>query len=241
MRVLLFGLLAALVAGDRCGRECAQKGQVRLDIQEVRLNHLTAKIQELEDTFDERVSSGNSAHNVLASLGARLQSITGSGCPDGYYACGGNDNQCVDNLLVCDGNKDCMNGHDEESSTCTVLAEAGSHWHGVPVRDACTTRQPYELDIVVSDTSRLDFYSSRVDVHASILTRSKDQHSTSTANLPTTGYYNFATRQLILAPPESDGLGMIVDFNTGDDNVANGYVTRVSTLERCALFVLRRD
>jgi len=77
-------------------------------------------------------------------------------------------------------------------------------------------------------------------VKASILTRSKTRYSDTTANLPTHGYYDFATRRLFLAPPESDRLGMILEFNTGEPGVVNGYITRESTLERCALFVLHQ-
>ena len=38
----------------------------------------------------------------------------GTGCRDDYFQCGGNDPQCVNNLFVCDGHKDCRNGADEK-------------------------------------------------------------------------------------------------------------------------------
>jgi hypothetical protein len=41
--------------------------------------------------------------------------------------------------------------------------------------------------------------------------------------------------------PESDNLGVVLDFNTGDPGSANAYVVRESTGEKCALFVLHQD
>ena len=38
----------------------------------------------------------------------------GTGCRDDSSQSGGNDPQCVNNLLVCDGLRDCRNGADEE-------------------------------------------------------------------------------------------------------------------------------
>ena len=37
----------------------------------------------------------------------------GSRCGKNFFQCGGNDPQCVSDLLVCDGQPDCRNGADE--------------------------------------------------------------------------------------------------------------------------------
>jgi hypothetical protein len=214
---------------------------VRLDSQEVRINHLTAAIQELEDKFEGRLGEGNNDHDVLQALDAKLQELTGQGCV-GQFSCGGGSDACVDLLQVCDGEKDCSNGHDEDDSTCSNPAPAGTRFVGYPVRDACTTRQPYELSVIITDTEQPSWFSNRVLVEASIVTRSKGKFSEEVANLPANGYYSFGSRMMLLFPPENDRLGIRFEFNTGDPNVVNAYVRREYTdlPEDCALFVLRR-
>ena len=45
-------------------------------------------------------------------------------CPKGKYRCGTATEQCVSDILVCDGHKDCDDGSDEDEHVCSTYTHA---------------------------------------------------------------------------------------------------------------------
>ena len=45
-------------------------------------------------------------------------------CPKGKYRCGTATEQCVSDILVCDGHKDCADGSDEDEHVCSTYTHA---------------------------------------------------------------------------------------------------------------------
>ena len=53
------------------------------------------------------------------------RNFSGVRCRKDFFQCGGNDPQCVSDLLVCDGQPDCRNGADERDcgQTCVLICQ----------------------------------------------------------------------------------------------------------------------
>jgi len=60
-------------------------------------------------------------------------------------------------------------------------------------------------------------------------------------SLPTVGYYRFATQNLVLLPPEEDGLALVCDFDGHNADRCVGDIKRVVNLETCAQFIFFRE
>jgi hypothetical protein len=232
---------AAVNREKRASCDCPNwgSGNVRLRNQEARIARLAATVARIEALADEKL--GDDTHDVITELENMLNDVDGGTCSGGDFACGGSSNKCVSSLQVCDGVVDCESGHDEADSTCRTPAAVGSVWSGGRVYDDCTNRKPYEIQVRFTDSKRLDWFQARNNMRATVILKSKNGANSATASLPTSGYYNYASRKIYFNPPESDRLGLELDFNTGDVDSVNCYITRESTNDRCALFVLQRN
>merc|ERR1711890_48470 len=82
----------------------------RLDSQEVRLNELTAGVQQIADRVDTGTALKTKVTARLTAFQSLLNVKFGNGCSDRkWIPCGGDTTQCVTAAVMCDGVKDCVN------------------------------------------------------------------------------------------------------------------------------------
>jgi len=201
-----------------------------------RLNKITARLQHLDDELDKRLDP--KLKDRALSLEHRLEELEERDCDKYHYNCGGNDQECVSRLFVCDGHKDCRNGDDEKH--CEFPTKVGDHFHGTVVFDHCTQRHPEHINFHITAVKESAAYSAFPMVRAVIEIDSEDHDEESSVALPTKGYYRFATQNLILQPPEDDGLGLICDFDGHNFDKCVGNIVHMASLEPCAKFIFFR-
>lgn len=204
-----------------------------------RLDHLTYRLHNLVNKIDQRVDPERvrRAH----SLEQRVVRIEGNGCGRKEFQCGSDNPQCVGALLVCDGIKDCRNGHDEEN--CELPTNAGSYFEGHVITDTCTKRRPDVISFEITSVRRDNYFTSVAFVRANIHISYEDNQRSGVVVLPTTGFYNFGLQKLVLTPPEADRLALTCDFDGYNLKRCNGEIKHEASLETCAtiLFTRRQD
>jgi hypothetical protein len=201
-----------------------------------RLNKVTARIQHIEDGLDKRLDPKLKTRAL--SLEHRVEELEEPNCDKDHYDCSGNDHECISKLFVCDGIKDCRNGDDEKH--CALPTKAGDTFEGSVVFDRCTQRQPEHISFTITAVKVFPAYTAFPVLRARIDISKETDEDEGEVALPTTGYYRFATQNLILLPPEDDGLGLICDFDGHDPDKCIGNIVHVASLEPCARFSFHR-
>jgi len=205
---------------------------------EDRLNRVTARLQHIEDELESRLDP--ELKSKALSLEHRVDLLEESDCDTkDHYDCGGDDNECVSKLFVCDGHKDCRNGDDEEH--CELPTAAGDVFEGHVVFDNCTRRRPETITFTITAVKTTEVYTSLPFVRAVIEIETETDEEELHVSLPTVGYYRFSSQNLVLLPPEDDGLALVCDFDGHDLDKCVGDIKRVTTLETCAQFVFFRQ
>jgi len=201
-----------------------------------RLDRLTSRLQGLVDNIDNRVDPERirRAH----SLEQRVVRLEGDGCGDREFQCGSDNPQCVGALLVCDGVKDCRNGHDEEN--CELPTASGASFEGHVISDSCTKRRPDIISFDITKVRRDNYFNTVAFVNANIRISYDGPQRSGSVVLPTTGYYNFGQQRLVLNPPESDRLLLTCDFDGYNLNRCNGEIKHEASLEVCATILFTR-
>jgi hypothetical protein len=201
-----------------------------------RLDHLTARVHDLVAKIEARVDADRIKR--ARSLEQRVVTLEGDGCGKREFQCGSDDPQCIGTLLVCDGIKDCRNGHDEEN--CELPTTAGSYFEGHVVTDTCTKRRPDIISIEITSVRRDSYFSTVAYVRALVhITYESDLQAGEVA-LPTVGYYSFGSSKLVLAPPEDDRLGLVCEFDGYNADKCQGTIVHEASLETCATLVFTR-
>jgi hypothetical protein len=205
---------------------------------EDRLNRVTARLQHIEDELESRLDP--ELKSKALSLEHRVDLLEESDCDTkDHYDCGGDDNECVSRLFVCDGHNDCRNGDDEEH--CDLPTAAGDVFEGHVVFDNCTRRRPETITFTITAVKTTEVYTSLPFVRAVIEIETETDEEELHVSLPTVGYYRFSSQNLVLLPPEDDGLALVCDFDGHDLDKCVGDIKRVTTLETCAQFVFFRQ
>jgi len=201
-----------------------------------RLDHLTARLHDLIHKIDNRVDPERiqRAH----SLEQRVVRLEGDGCGKREFQCGSDNPQCIGALLVCDGVKDCRNGHDEEN--CELPTAAGAHFEGHVITDSCTKRRPDVISFDITKVRRDNYFNTVAFVNANIHISYDGPQRGGSVVLPTTGYYNFGKQKLVLNPPESDRLMLTCDFDGYNLNRCDGEIKHEASLEVCATILFTR-
>lgn len=201
-----------------------------------RLDQLTSRVNKLVAQIDARVDADRikKAH----SLEQRVVRLEGDGCGKREFQCGSDDPQCVGALFVCDGIKDCRNGHDEEN--CDLPTSAGSYFEGHVITDTCTKRRPDVISIEITSVRRDAYFSTVAYVRALIHISYDSKLQSGEVALPTVGFYSFGGSKLVLAPPEDDRLGLICDFDGYDTDKCQGTIVHEGSLETCATVLFTR-
>lgn len=201
-----------------------------------RIDSLTGRFQDLVAKIDARVDPERvrRAH----SLEQRVVNLEGNGCAKREFQCGSDNPQCIGALLVCDGVKDCRNGHDEE--ICDLPTPAGSYFEGHVITDTCTKRRPEIISFEITNVRRDSYFTTVAFVRANIIIKYSDSKRTGEVSLPTVGYYAFGASKLILSAPEDDRLGLTCDFDGYNVNRCNGEIKHEASLEICATLLFTR-
>lgn len=201
-----------------------------------RIDGLTSRIHDLVAKIDRRVDPARirKAH----SLEERVVRLEGNGCGRREFQCGTDNPQCVGNLLVCDGVKDCRNGHDEEN--CELPTNVGAFFEGHMISDTCTKRKPDIISFEIKSVRRDTYFTNTAFVRANIIIKYADKLRSGEVVLPTVGYYNFGASKLILTPPEEDRLGLSCDFDGYNLDRCEGEIKHEASLEVCAKLLFTR-
>jgi len=203
-----------------------------------RLDDITHRIQEIEKKVDFRLN--DDVRIKARSLNARLTQLEEDHCDEHHFDCGGQDNECVSRLMVCDGHRDCRNGADEK--TCDDPIKAGDVFYGYKVYDHCGTVDPEgdQITVQIRDVKHYPAYTTAYGVRAQIKASFTDGKETSSYGWPTRGYYSHSKRALILVPPPGQSRGMKCTFDGSNFNRCRGETTAVASKEVCAEYVYFR-
>lgn len=206
------------------------------ELLENRLNKVTTRLENIEDGLAKR--SDPKIKTRARSLAHRVHELGEPHCDKPHYDCGGDDHECVSRLMVCDGVKDCRNGDDEHH--CELPTKSGDTFVGKVVFDRCTQRHPDEISFTISAVKSSPAFTAFPLLRAIIHIHKHTSDSENELSLPTVGYYRFATQNLILLPPEDDGLALICDFDGSNKDKCVGNIVHQASLETCARFVFQR-
>jgi hypothetical protein len=240
-------LVAAALLGCALGDE-SQGGLLggRLSaVIEPRLGANIIRIQQLERHIEQvkaRIEEAKNAdpEKFVDEIEARLSTLEGTHCKDREFQCGDNGQECISDLFVCDGHKDCHNGHDEDEEICdTSPVSAGNIFTGMMHWKDCLIREDHLSHVTITTTKRYKFFSSRIVVNAiaTSVREDKEGHQVSYKHR-LIGYYNFSNRRLLLRPIKSErkgnNLGLRCEFNHGDDERADCQLLTEASLHVCA-------
>jgi hypothetical protein len=205
-----------------------------------KLNDLAAKTRYISMKLDQGVQGDQKSKRVKDLL-LRMGALQESSCPANFFPCGDVANTCVSKFLVCDQKQDCSNGRDEDAeSTCRFPAFAGSHFEGRTIFDRCTKRRPQKVGLFISETERDHTFPSVAKITAQFTAMSQNSEYSFKGGLILHGNYFYAGHKIIFDAPESDGLGVEVQFLPGDEDLLSFSVIRESSGEVCAKADLHR-
>jgi len=187
------------------------------------IDQLIYRIIKLENGIDARRAPDKV--RGYKNLSYRVSNVKGTGCRDDSFQCGGNDPQCVNNLLVCDGLRDCRNGADEED--CGLPFKTGDKFDVMSLRYDCTLNagSPIKPYFIIDTVEIADSFKATAEVHVTAFF--DDGENTYMGG--TSGVYNLATGILEILWPVSNRVGWYVNFNDhivrvtiGESNVICG-------------------
>jgi hypothetical protein len=184
IQFIWYALLATLVVGIQTNETDHQQEIRKI---ETGIDQLIYRIIKLENEIDARRTPDKA--RGYKSLSYRVSTVEGTGCREDFFQCGGNDPQCVNNLLVCDGLKDCRNGADEVE--CSLPFKAGDRFDGVPLYHDCIVNigLPIDPHFIVDSVEVAGFFKPIAKVQLS----SPYNDGENTLFAVSSGVYNFAT------------------------------------------------
>jgi hypothetical protein len=227
----LYPIFLAVLVGLAAAEESAPTGGLfggRLaGIAEPRLASNAIRIVQLEKHIDKLRHRIKEAEHVdpqsfVHDLQARLDTLEGTHCDEHEFQCGSSGQECINDLLVCDGHDDCHNKHDEDEKVCSSTpVKAGHILRGLVHWDDCLVREDHLLTVNIISTKRLKFFQPRIIIHAVVTATYKDDEGHEVSReMAMKGGYNFANRRFKLIPEQfdHDSPHMILscDFDHGD-------------------------
>lgn len=248
-------LLTSLVEGRRRHhdrrhdrRHAAQERlhEYRVVNQNLHLDLLEKEIEELEEQLEEL--SPFPDEDETDELLARLDNLDNDTCDyweDGEVSCGGEVDQCISHLFICDGHEDCRNGHDEDEDFCNDdVYHVGSTFAGVTEWHDCFTHAPHNTVITITANTQPEAFPSRTYLKAVVSFEIDDDHDL-VETFKAKGYWNPARHALVLIPEDDEaisdkGFGIICRFIFGTNDRAECKIGTVGSRHECATFHAHR-
>nr|ABB71124.1 extracellular hemoglobin linker L4 subunit precursor [Lumbricus terrestris] len=238
MRGPFIGVVVVVLAAVACLLQvdaAAEEDNRARDISE-RIDKLTAEAFKLGRNLDARLDPIRI--KKAGTLKARVDAIAEPTCDEHEYQCGGDDPQCVGDLLVCDGITDCRNGDDEKH--CVLPFAKGDTFVGDQEFDHCGRFNPDHITLHIDSVTTIPFFTShpkvtgRVDIHV-------DRDDDWAVSTPSFGFYSFATHRIIFRTPDKDSLYLVAQFDGYNFDRFVGETLRVGTGLPCARFIYKRQ
>jgi hypothetical protein len=207
--------------------------EYRIRSQNLHIDELEEEVDKLEKAFDKLTPDTN--ERETSRVRARVRRLEGDSCGKNEVSCGGDYPECVHNLLVCDGIKDCHNGRDEDEKICNAaVVHPGSTFSGITHWTSCTELNDHPTLITITDSDKSAFFGPRVFVRATVTNEIGQNQEVSTYNAK--GYFSFAKRRLSLVPDANapNNYGIICLFYFGDNDHADCRFVLEGTEGQCA-------
>lgn len=210
----------------------------RVKSQNLHVDHIDDEIDGLEKEFSH-LSPPVEKEEIIRTK-ARVRKLEGSHCPDKEVSCGGDWPECVHHLLVCDGQKDCHNGRDEDPKVCDdSVVRPGSSFRGFVHWQRCVEHADHHSIITITAVRRSPFFRNRTFLRATI-TREYDDHTT--LSYTAKGYFVYAARKLVVMA-DSDApnpIAVICTFNFGDNDQSECEVVMTASRNVCGIVRMNR-
>lgn len=224
-------------SGGLFGGRLAGVVEPRLAVNAIRIHDLEKHIEKLKSRIEEAEKAD--PETFLNDLDYRLTQLEGTHCESNEFQCGDNGQECISDLFVCDGHKDCHNGHDEDKDVCDASAvKAGRTFSGTTHWKACFNWPDHTSHLTIVGTRRAHFFSSRIGVQAIITAEWKDKKGeTQQKHFEMYGGYNFANRKLYLIPMHQYGqanLAYSCVFDHGDNERLDCTIQTEASENQCA-------
>jgi hypothetical protein len=232
-------LLALSVVAARVDRAVIKEKVTgyRVLSQNLHIEHLEKDVEKLEHEFDKL--SAPLEKEDINRIRARVRRFEGNKCDKKEVSCGGDVPECVHNLFVCDGHKDCTNGNDEDEFICDMTPiTPGGTFKGLVTWSGCVERRDHSILLTITNNYRSSFFGSRAFVRATITSEVDEYDAVTTvpSSIQTKGYFVFATRQLALInePEAQHRLVTVCTFHFGTHDHADCKILQEGSLTQCA-------
>jgi len=238
--ILLIGYNTGNAFDARAAKERVVEFRVRSQL--LHIEHIEKQLEKLEKEFDGL--SPPVEQSAVEAVKTRIHKLEGNECGANHVPCGAERTQCVHRLLFCDGTKDCRNGHDEDKHVCSGdIVKAGSSFTGFSVATGCIISVNMFGTSVVTSSHRSPFFGARTIVRMFGTGQLRADQPPLMA-VTSTGYYEHATRQLVLSVDDEKLMGtsgtLICTFNQGDDDRAYCRGMLESSQRECSHMLLLR-
>lgn len=237
--LLVVVILGAVDAFDKVKAK-ERVTEYRIQSQNLHAENVEKRLDQLEKEFD--ALSAPPSQVDITHTKFRVKKLEGSTCPKGEVSCGGDMPECVNNLFVCDGIKDCENGKDEDAKVCDGnVVRVGSTFRGFAHWTSCVQRPDHYWSVTITATKRSPIFTSRTFVRAVVMREADGSNENISYNAR--GYFVYGTRQLVVALDQGQNVpvfGVVCTFNTGDNDNADCEIKMVASLNQCGRVRVQR-
>nr|BAC82449.1 hemoglobin, linker chain 1 [Macrobdella decora] len=191
------------------------------------LLHVDKGLEKLEKQLEKH--SKFHPDDIYQALAQRVQDAE-EHCEYGYFQCGGNYLQCLDSVKVCDGVKDCFNGHDEDADVCyKEFLAPGTQFSLRLSWTSCENWADKHYDVHLRQLHRSKTFAGNADVVVDLVSQDH-QH-----RLVLKGRYTYGKKELLLLSdhPKLKGYQFVCDFFDGKKGRAKCYIETKSSLFPC--------
>jgi hypothetical protein len=210
---------------------------IMADTTTLRINDLIKTANELKSRIDSGAS--NSYSEQVHSLERNVEAMEAPLCGEKGFSCGRFSGQCISDAFVCDRQKDCVNGHDEDAAVCFDPTEDGRVWKGRINWEGCSAVGWSDMEIVIIGSKRLNAFPGIIKTRA-LITVSHDREGRKTSRtLKAVGFYSYAHQRLTLEP--SDGhSNLAMTCEIVDKEHASCHVESIGDGHHCGTFTVYR-
>lgn len=215
----------------------------RLGASGLRLARLEKELSDLSKRLDD--SKKIDPQGFIDDLNDRIdhvEAVTDHCDSAKEVRCGHDTEECVNTLLLCDGQKDCHNGWDESDKTCSAgPAKPGNTFSGTATWVSCRNRHDHPVKLTITGAIKVNYFGSRLLVAARLAADFVDDEEADHREIELKGYYVYGKKRLALFPADhsesaKEHLGVVCDFVHGNDVSAECQFAHEGTLFPCAKF-----